>query len=77
MDFESVKAVEPDIEVVVRSGEQEIAVIGVFQNKSDVWDLVVGVDSSERREQLVTLFTAITSAIQVATFAPVHSAGDL
>lgn len=77
MDFEVVEAVEPDIEVVVRAGEQELAVIGLFQNKSDVWDLLIGVDDVERVEQIRSLFTAILAALPLASFSEVRTAGGV
>jgi len=73
---ESVKAVEPDIEIVVRAGEHEIAVVGLFQNKSDTWDLLIGVDDGERLDQLLSLFTFVTTALPAATFGEVLVAGD-
>lgn len=75
MDVESIKAVEPDIEVVVRIGQYEIAVIGVFKNKPDVFDLVFGVDDSERVDQLQTLFSTLAAALPSASFSEVRTAG--
>lgn len=74
-DFASIEAVEPDVEVSVTSGGETIAIFGVFQNKSDVWDVLVGVDDTERIDQLLTLLEALVSSLQVATFAPVSAAG--
>lgn len=71
---EVLEAVEPDIEVTVTAGDQTIAVVGVFQNKSDVWDIIVGVDDRERRVQLEALFTTIASAMAIASFTEVHPA---
>lgn len=75
MKDESLEAVEPDIEVIVRSGMQELAVIGVFQNKSDVWDMLIGVDDQERLDSLSTLFEVIVDALPIATFSKVHEPG--
>lgn len=75
-NFESFTLVEPDIEIVVRVGKQELAVIGVFQNKSNVWDILVGVDDTERVSQLSTLFEAVYLALPLANFTEVHGAGD-
>jgi len=75
VDNESVKAVEPDVEIVVRAGEHEIAVIGLFQNKSDTWDLLIGVDDGERLDQLLSLFTFVVAALPAATFGEVRTTG--
>lgn len=72
---ESFKAAEPDVEIVVRSGEQEIAVLGFFQNKSGVWDVIVGVDDRDRRDQLLALFSLATSALQIASFDALRTSG--
>lgn len=74
-DLASIKAVSPDIEVIVRIGELEIAVIGLFQNKRGVWDVIIGVDDVDRRESLATLFTTVATAIPSATFGYVRSTG--
>lgn len=66
--------VEPDIEVIVRSGEQEIAIIGIFQNKSNVWDILVGVDEVDRANQLSSLFEAILLALPLASFTSARTA---
>jgi hypothetical protein len=75
-DLASIEAVSPDIECVVSVGELEIAVIGLFQNKRDVWDILVGVDDVDRVEQLVAVFTAILVALPAATFGEVRSTGS-
>lgn len=76
VNYESFAVVEPDIEVIVRSGEHEIAVVGIFQNKSNVWDLVLGVDDTDRIAALVDVFTFVASALPTASFHKVRSAGD-
>lgn len=75
MDVESIKAVEPDIEVVVKSGQHEITVIGLFQNKSDVWDVVIGVDDVGRVDELRALFKTVDAALSSASFHAVRSTG--
>ena len=76
MDYESIKAVEPDIEVTVRVGELEIAVIGCFQNKRNVWDVVFGIDDVARVGSLVTLFTLLTDTLPLATFNQIRTSGS-
>ena len=75
MENESYALVEPDVEIVVRSGEHELAVIGLFQNKSDVWDILVGVDDTGRLDQLITLFDFVRAALPAATFGEVRASG--
>lgn len=74
-DLESIKAVEPDIEIVIRVGEQEVAVFGLFENKRDVWDVVVGVEDPDQRAGLMDALEIARSALEVATFQPTPSTG--
>jgi len=73
---ESFEIVEPDIEVIVRVGEYEIGVFGIFQNKSGVWDLVIGVDDTERIESLTTVLHFIASALPSASFRAIRTSGE-
>jgi len=73
-DFESIKAVEPDIEIVVRVGEFETAVFGLFQNKLDVWDVVVGIDDAENRQGVMDALAIARGAMADANFQEVRTA---
>lgn len=75
-DLESIKAVEPDIEIIVRSGEHENAVFGLFENKQDVWDVVVGVDDAENRQGIMDVLEVARRALEVAAFQPIRTAGN-
>jgi len=74
-DFESIKAVEPDIEIIVRVGDIETAVFGLFQNKLDVWDVVVGIDDAENRQGVMDVLAIARGAMADATFQEVRSTG--
>lgn len=76
MAHESFEIAEPDIEIIVRSGEHELAVMGLFQNKRGVWDMVLGIDDTSRIDQLITLMDFISASLPVASFRTVRSAGD-
>lgn len=76
-DFESIEAVEPDIEIVVRCGEHETAVFGLFENKSDLWDVVVGIDDASNREAVMDALSIARGAMEVAHFYSLRTAGDL
>lgn len=73
---ESFEAAEPDFEITVRTGTYEIAVIGVFRVDNETYDMVIGVDDSQRRSELQTLFGLVISALPIAAFGEVRNAGN-
>lgn len=75
MNVESLEAVEPDIEIIVRIGKHEIVVIGIFQNKSDVWDVVVGIDDIGNLDGAISALSLAIAALPSATFGVVRSTG--
>lgn len=67
---------EPDIEIVVRSGEREIAILGIFKADATTWDVVVGVDEADNREYIRDALQLGIDAISRAHFSAVRSLGD-
>jgi len=72
-NFESIEAVEPDIEVVVRVGAHEIAVCGLFANKPGLFDVVVGIDDASSRQAVMDIFSIARSAVEAAAFSTLRT----
>jgi hypothetical protein len=65
------EAIRPDIEVVVRTGNGELAVIGMFKADDSSWDVVVGlVDDQERDGVVAALELAVTAVSSASLVEP-------
>lgn len=61
---------EPSIEVVVRSHEQELAIISFFPADATEWDVVVGVSNTEARKNIQTALEYAARCVGAAAFQP-------
>jgi len=73
MKNEVISAAEPDFEIVIRTGDEEFAVFGLFRESEFVWDIVCGVDHLERRADIALLLQLTSDAIQSAHFGAVRT----
>ena len=64
---------EPEIEVVVRVGETELAVCAFFSAGGEGWDVVVGIDSPQNRDSVASALDAAAEAVRAAAFRPLPS----
>lgn len=62
------EAIQPDIEVVVRTGAGELAIIGLFVADPQSWDVVVGIVDSDERAGVEGALQIALSAVQGASF---------
>jgi len=58
MKNESLEIAEPDIEIVIRTGDREVCLIGIFKVGDNEFDVIVGIDEADTR-------TGIQSALQL------------
>jgi hypothetical protein len=65
----------PAIEIVVRSEEQELAVLAFFSDGSGGWDVVVGVGDPAQRGNLKAALLAAADAMGAAAFRPTRTIG--
>jgi hypothetical protein len=65
------KIEKPDIEIVVRVGETELAVLAFFSAGGEGWDVVVGIDSPANRDAIASAFDAAAEAVRGAAFRPI------
>src|SRR5258707_441750 len=66
---------EPVIEVIVRSGNEELAVIAFFPDGAGGFDVVVGVGDPATRDSLKAAFIACADAMGKAAFRPTRAIG--
>jgi len=64
---------EPGIEIVVRSGVAELAVIAFFEDGTGGWDVVVGVSDTSKRDALKAALVAAADAMGAAAFRPTRT----
>jgi len=62
------EAVQPLIEVVVRSGKDELSIIGLFEGEGGSWDVVVGIVDGDEREGVESALQIALAAVQGASF---------
>lgn len=62
------EAVEPDIEIVIRTYNIESAVIGIFDAGGSEWDVVVGINEVNTRDGIQSALQLALDAISRATF---------
>jgi hypothetical protein len=67
------EAVEPDFEVIVRTGEHEAAVIGCFRTGANEWDVVVGIQSTDTRDGIQSALQLAIDAISRTNFMEVRT----
>lgn len=68
--------VTPDVEVVVRSGQQELAAIAFYAAPSTEWDILVGLSHPSSRNNIASVLRYAADAIEAAAFPLGASAGD-
>ncbi len=61
---------QPEIEIVVRVGETELAVLAFFSAGGEGWDVVVGIDTPQNRDAIAAAFDAAAEAVRQAAFRP-------
>lgn len=66
---------EPDIEIVVKVGEREIAIFGIFSAGESEWDVVVGVDQADSRHAIQSALQLAIDAISSAHFSAIRTLG--
>lgn len=76
MKHESHEVAEPDIEIIVRTGERELAVIGIFEAGLNNWDVIIGIDASELRGSVQAALQLGIDAVSRADFSPLRTLGD-
>jgi len=69
------EVVEPDIEIIVRTGDREIAIIGIFEAGPGNWDVVVGIDEAELRGSVQSALQLSIDAVSRAHFGAVRTLG--
>jgi hypothetical protein len=62
---------EPEIEVTVRAGDEELAVIAFFDAGATEWDILVGVSNPALRESLIIALQSAAAALAGAAFRPI------
>jgi len=75
MKREITQVAEPDIEIVIRVGEREIAIIGIFKGDATTWDVIVGIDEANARDSVHSALQLAIDAVSRAHFSPVRSLG--
>lgn len=70
--LESTSVLEPAIEVVIRTGAIEVAVIGIFPGENATWDVVVGISELGQREGVQGALELALNALSSATFGAVR-----
>jgi len=66
---------DPDIEIVVRAGLREVAIIGIFAAGDTTWDVIVGIDEADTRASICSSLQLALDAVSRANFSPVRSVG--
>lgn len=64
------KIEKPEIEIVVRVEEQELAVVSFFSAGGEGWDVVVGIDNPTNRDAIVLALETCAEAVRSAAFRP-------
>lgn len=64
---------EPGVEVVLRSGDTELAVLAFFSDGAGGWDVVVGVSDPAQRDNLKAALVAAAEAMGAAAFRPTRT----
>lgn len=72
---QAIKVETPDIEIVVRVGETELAVCSFFGADENGWDVLVGIDTPTNREPVALALSAAAEAVRSAAFHPLPTAG--
>jgi len=65
---EKVAYVVPSVEVVVRAGEQELAIIAFYPAKGGEWDVLVGLSYPDSRANIGTVLKWAAEASASAAF---------
>jgi hypothetical protein len=68
--------VTPDVEVSVRSGEQELAAIAFYATGTGEWDVLVGVAHPSSRNNIAAALRYAADACEAAAFPLGSPAGD-
>jgi D-serine deaminase-like pyridoxal phosphate-dependent protein len=70
----------PELEVVVRMDQQELAVIAFFKDGDEGWDVLVGISDPTQRDAIASAIDAARSALVDAAFTayapPTNDGGD-
>lgn len=72
MSHEIIEVAEPEYEIVVKRGDEEIAVIGIFDAGNGDFDVVVGVSDQSVTLAVESCLQLAGAAVQGATFEQVR-----
>lgn len=75
MKNESAEVVEPDIEIVIRTGDREICLIGIFKVRDNEFDVIVGIDEADTRAGIQSALQLGIDAVSRAHFMATGSIG--
>lgn len=66
---------EPAIEVIMRTGRTELAVVAFFEDGSGGYDVLVGVNDTAQRKSVQECFYQCARSVASSAFRPIHAAG--
>jgi len=65
----------PGIEIIVRTGDKEVAVIAFFRDGTRGYDVVCGIDDSRQRDSICAALQQAAEAMAEASFHVVDAEG--
>ena len=67
---------QPSVEVIVRTGDEELAVIAFFSDGTGGYDVVVGVSDTKARDSLKAILHSAADSMGAAAFRPTRATAN-